>query len=89
MVRLLAILEHALLRIRGPSHRTGIPLTSPPHSSIRDHAFLTGHDINTDDFKVIFSTNSQNLRTSESILINKFKPSLNNMESSIPLHIHH
>ena len=74
---------------RGLSYRTGVPLTSPPHSSIRDHAFSTGHDISTNNFKVIFSTTSQNLRTSESILINKFKPSLNSMESSIPLHIHH
>ena len=71
---------------RGLSYRTGVPLTSPPHSSIRDHAFSTGHDISTNNFKVIFSKTSQNLRIYE---INKFKPSLNSMESSIPLHIHH
>ena len=73
----------------GLSYLARNPIPSPPQSSIRDHALSTGHDISTNSFKVIFSTTSQKLRTSESILINKFKPSLNSMESSIPLQIHH
>ena len=44
---------------RGLSYLTGILLTSPPHSNIRDHALLIGHDISTNSFKIIFSTNSQ------------------------------
>ena len=73
---------------RGISARTGKAFLNPSNSKIRDHALATGHDINSDCFKIIFKTNSYNLKTSESILIHKNKPSLNAMDSSIPLKIH-
>ena len=72
---------------RGLSARTGQPLSQPPHSSIRDHAVTAGHDIKPSDFSIAFSTSRQNLHVSESILIHANRPSLNNMESSAPLHI--
>ena len=73
---------------RGLSPRTGYPLTNPSHSSIRTHAETTGHEIKTSNFKIVLSTNSQNLKIAESIIIRKHKPSLNNMDSSVPLNLH-
>ena len=72
---------------RGLSARTGQPVTRPLHSSIRDHALASGHDINTDDFQVVFATNTVKLRIAESIIIHENRPNLNNMESSAPLKI--
>ena len=72
---------------KGLSARTGKPVTNPLNSSIRDHALETGHEINNSNFSIVFSTKSQNLRVSESLLINKNSPPLNNTESSVPLNI--
>ena len=72
---------------KGLSVRTGKPVTNPLNSSIRNHSLETGHDIPNSSFSIVFSTNSHNLRVSESILINQNSPSLNNTESSIPLNI--
>ena len=82
--------RHITTRIaehKGLSARTGKPVTNPLNSSIRDHSLETGHEINNSNFSIIFSSNSQNLRVAESILINKNSPSLNNTESSVPLNI--
>ena len=46
-------LKTRLAEHKGLSNRTGKPLLNPPHSSIRDHALSTGHDISSDNFKVI------------------------------------
>ena len=43
--------------------------------------------INRDDFEIIFRTNSYDIKLAESILINRFNPSLNNSVSSVPLNI--
>ena len=72
---------------RGLSARTGQPLSRPPYSSIRDHSVTTGHELKTDSFTVAFTTNSINLRVSESILIHANRPSLNNTEASVPLNV--
>ena len=71
----------------GVSSRTGNPIINPLHSSIRDHALESHHDLKIDQFKILFRTNPLNLRLAESILINRFKPNLNNMQSSAPLQI--
>ena len=72
---------------RDLSARTGKPVTRPLHSSIRNHALDTGHDINSDNFKVVFNSNAGDLRLAESIIIHKNRPNLNNMDSSVPLNI--
>ena len=72
---------------RGLSSRTGMPVSKPLNSSIRDHAMSSNHDISSSNFSVIFSCSEFNLRVSESILISKNNPSLNNTESSAPLNV--
>ena len=72
---------------RGLSVRTGMPVLNPLNSSIRDHAIFSNHDISTNRFSIVFSYNSYNLRTSESIIISQNSPSLNNTESSVPLNV--
>ena len=71
----------------GVSSRTGNPTINPVHSSIRDHALESHHDLKIDNFKILFRTTPFNLRLAESIQINKLKPNLNNMQSSAPLQI--
>ena len=67
---------------KGLSSRTGKPLTYPPFSSIRDHCLLYGHGLETKNFSIIHKCdNPYDTRVSESILINKDKPTLNTMES--------
>ena len=67
---------------RGLSARTGKPLISPCHSSIRDHCSLCDHDMKSSNFSVIHKCfEASDTRISESIMINKYKPSLNTMES--------
>ena len=64
--------EHA-----GLSYRTGQPLSSPPQSSIRDHAVIynSSQYINSDNFKIIgTSKNTTELRISESIFIKREPP---------------
>ena len=72
---------------RGLSVRTGMPVLNPLNSSIRDHAIFSNHGISTNSFSIVFSCNSYNLKTSESIIISQNKPSLNNTESSVPLNV--
>ena len=82
--------RHLLARIadhKGISIRTGQPFTTPSYSSIRDHALKAGHDINIDNFKICHMTDKTSLKISESILIRKFNPDLNNKDSSIKLNI--
>ena len=62
----------------GRSVRTNRPLTKNPISSIYDHAFKSGHAINTENFKIIDRHNNANqLRVLESLYIFRTKPSLN------------
>ena len=46
-------LKTRLAEHRGLSNRTGKPLLNAPHSSILDHALYSGHDICTDNLKII------------------------------------
>ena len=72
----------------GRSVRTGLPLASPPHSSIREHAERCDHTVSPDHFKILGSANSVlDLRILESIFISQIRPNLNDMQSSFPLKI--
>ena len=73
----------------GVSSRTGRSLTSPPHSSIRDHSDRAhSAAVKTESFKILDSeSNPVRLRILESIYINKLKPQLNETLSAYPLNI--
>ena len=75
------VAEHA-----GRSHRTNHLLTSPPYSSIREHASACDSPVSLDNFSILGSCkNVLDLRILESLYIFKLKPSLNNMQSAHPL----
>ena len=71
----------------GVSFRTGVPLSKPPHSSIRDHAEQCSGHVSKDSFSILSSSNSSDLRLLESIYIHKLKPKLNDMQSAYPITI--
>ena len=72
----------------GRSYRTNSLLTSPSHSSIRDHSFECDTRFNIDNFKILTSaSNTQNLRILESLYIHKLRPPLNDTRSAVPLSI--
>ena len=72
----------------GVSYRTGVRLTRPPHSAIRDHAEQCDIRVKSDQFKILnSSSNSFDLRVLESLYILKSKSVLNNQLSSYPLSI--
>ena len=71
---------------RGLSIRTGQPLLHPPQSSIRHHCDSLAHDLSPQNFNIIATCNNfLDLRISESLLIKKTSPDLNNTESAHPL----
>ena len=72
---------------RGLSSRTGMPVLKPLNSAIRDHAISSNHEILRSDFSIVFSCKTNNLKISESIIISKNNPSLNNSDSSVPLNV--
>ena len=77
------VAEHA-----GSSFRTNIPLSQPPHSSIREHTSICNSPISINQFKIIDSTsNLTELKILESLHIISRKPVLNNTNSSYPLKI--
>ena len=77
------VAEHA-----GKSSRTGRALTTPPHSSVREHAETCGSPVTMNQFKILDFCNSNNdLCILESLYIYKLKPAINDSQSSHPLHI--
>jgi len=72
---------------RGVSPRTHRPVTTPCHSNIRDHSYSSDHPISSTDFKILATVNRYDVRLAESILIHKLKPTLNSLDSSLPLNI--
>ena len=73
----------------GKSYRTGVPLSHPLHSSIREHTVSCDSRIRRSDFKILASAScSLELKILESLYILKTKPKLNNMQCSYPLSIH-
>ena len=70
------------------SFRTGHKLNNPNSSSIRDHTLNCNSPIKLDQFSILNSAkNFTDVRILESIYIHKLKPSINNCEGAIPLHI--
>ena len=70
----------------GFSALTGRKSCSPVMSSILSHLNSTGHTASLDDFQILSSCSSPDeLLVRESLLISKYKPSLNIQGSSVPL----
>ena len=69
----------------GRSARTNLVLTSPPHSNIRAHSSISNHPLLDSNFEI--AVNKSDLKLAESICIHKYKPNLNNTNSSTPLNI--
>ena len=82
-----------LLRVRidshkGVSYRTGVKLSKPEFSSIRNHSFQCKHKVDYSDFKILAQAqNSSCLFLLESLFIKQLKPPLNNSTTSVPLNI--
>ena len=63
---------------KGLSVRTGKPITKPPFSNIRDHAWETDHRIIEDNFTILTkSTQNSDLPILEALAIHEHHPSLN------------
>ena len=71
---------------QGVSSRTGSRLTNP-RSQIFEHYFSSGHRISPDSFNILKQEAPNRIKISESILIKVHNPTLNSMESSLPLNI--
>jgi hypothetical protein len=70
----------------GISALTGNKSSNPKLTSILQHLNNTGHTASHDDFKILSSCpSSDELMIHESLLISKFKPTLNVQSSSVPL----
>ena len=67
---------------KGISYRTNRPLSSPSHSSIREHAYDSDHPIKTEYFQLLSQSNQFDIKILESIYIHKHNPGLNDMSSS-------
>ena len=79
-------LKHRTLEHRGLSFRTGLPLTKPPFSAIREHSLDKDHPYTSQDFTILGQTSDKlDLLISESLYIEKMRPQLNNTLSAFPL----
>ena len=82
-------LRHRISEHRGKSFRTGLPLNKPYFSAIREHLHQHSHPFCNTDFSILSTHSSrQDLITSESLLIKKMKPELNNITTATPLFTH-
>ncbi|XP_069970997.1 uncharacterized protein [Penaeus vannamei] len=82
-------LRHRISEHKGKSFRTGLPLSKPSFSAIREHSLQHSHPFSNTDFSILSSHSSrQDLITSESLLIKKMKPELNNITTTTPLFTH-
>lgn len=72
-------LRHRILEHKGRSFRTGLPLSRPSFLAIREHSHNHSHPFSNTDFNILATHSSrQDLIISESLLIRKMKPELNN-----------
>ena len=82
-----------LLKVRidahnGVSYRTGVKLTNPEFSSIRNHTKKCKYNVKYEDFKIIGrAPNEHRLTILESLFIKQMVPSLNAQTSSSPLYL--
>ena len=76
-----------VLAHKGVSIRTGLPLSSPSFSAIRNHLNEgCNHHILIEDFKILYRGRTESdIRIAESMFIKKLRPELNNDLSCIPL----
>ena len=73
---------------KGVSFRTGVRLTTPTHSAVREHSESCGAAVDIYSFRVLSTSSYElDLRILESLFIFKTKPDLNNQLSSYPLSI--
>ena len=80
-------LQHRILEHLGKSYRTGLPLSSPSSSAIRDHSLLSGHPLTQDSFQILTSASHRlDLLILESMLIKRMQPNLNNTLTAITLY---
>ena len=70
----------------GISPITGKHTSNPAKSSVLSHSCASAHKVDFDDFKILSCcSDSYELMIHESLLINKYKPTLDVQGSSIPL----
>ena len=70
----------------GVSYRTGTRITHPSFSRIREHALSCKHEINDEDFNILFKAKcNSELRIAESLFIMRHKPELNGTEVATKL----
>ena len=73
---------------RGISYRTNTNITHPSFSKIREHSRKYKHDINEQDFNIVYRAKyTTDLRIAESLMIMKEKPSINGNELATRLMI--
>ncbi|XP_069977196.1 uncharacterized protein [Penaeus vannamei] len=79
-------LRHRILEHKGKSIRTGLQLSKPSFSAIREHSHLHNHPFSNTDFKILTShLNRFDLIIAESLHIQTMKPELNNTATATTL----
>ena len=72
----------------GQSSRTGLPVSKPLHSVVREHSENCNFRLSSSHFEIIDSCKDiSDLRILESLHIKKHKPTLNSTTSAAPLNI--
>ena len=78
--------KHRICEHMGKSIRTGLPLSNPAFSAIRQQSHTQDHPYTHNDFKILStSPNRLDLLISESLQIHKMKPELNNSQTATQL----
>ena len=79
-------LFHRFREHQGKSIRTSEFISKPSHSAIREHSHHCDHPFSLADFQILNKCHARSdLLTSESLLINKLQPCLNNSSTATPL----
>ena len=70
----------------GVSFLSGLPLTSHPHSAVRDHSELCSTNVDISNFKILATSSSEiDLKILQSLHIFKSRPGLNSQLTFEPL----
>ena len=70
-------IRHFATRIaehKGVSVRTGLRLSNPGHSNIREHSVDNQHAFSDENFKVLRVSNRHDIKLCESIFLHKLEP---------------
>ena len=83
------ILHTRIREHEGRSHRTGAPLSVPPHSNVRLHTASCGVGFDDSNFEILSACerNRETLLILESMYILKTKPKINDLGSAYKLRI--